>query len=447
MDKKTMGAFISALRKSKGMTQQDVADILNVSNKTVSKWERDEGCPEIMMLPAIAELFEVTVDELLKGEKINSETPFDSSKTEKRAKYLFEKSEIKYTNYSVAAVILAGVAALFACLAGHLSYNPAIAVCVISVILGASGIAVEAIAYNSFFSGIKSSSVEIDSQSLDGARKSAALFLSLVISLAVTVILCITAAFISYYFTFIALVLGAISFAIIYYIICQKLKIAHSELSPEFRKYRKKHIKITVVAVAVSAVISLCIPFLNAISAVTSESSFCFLDGVGYQYDSERAAKEDYRKLKDYFAGTKTLYTVIDEFPDGDGYTVVLDEIDLHITQDEKGYRVTDNINIEATVMFDGEYNEIYFDTEEEARQYIYENTVDCEHLLEYYRKNIRFDDETYTVHAASNTDYFTAVGDVMPAFILVACGVAIGEIVISMIVYFVKKKKDKAGQ
>ena len=59
MDKKTMGAFISALRKSKGMTQQDVADILNVSNKTVSKWERDEGCPEIMMLPAIAELFEV----------------------------------------------------------------------------------------------------------------------------------------------------------------------------------------------------------------------------------------------------------------------------------------------------------------------------------------------------------------------------------------------------
>lgn len=445
MDKKTMGAFMAALRKSKGMTQQDVADILNVSNKTVSKWERDEGCPEIMMLPAIAELFEVTVDELLKGEKINTETPFDSSKTEKRAKYLFEKSEIKYTNYSVTAIILAGVAALFACLAGHLSYNPAIAVCVISVILGASGIAVEAIAYNSFFSGIKSSSVEIDSQSLDGARKRAALFLSLVISLAVTVILCITAAFISYYFTFIALVLGAISFAVIYYAICKKLKIAHSELSPEFIKYRKKHIKITAVTVAVSAVISLCFPFLNAISAVTSEYSFCFLDGVEYQYDSEQAAKEDYRKLKDYFVNGKTLYTVIDEFPDGDGYTVVLDEIDLHITQDEKGYRVTDNI--EATVMFDSEYNEIYFDTEEEARQYIYENTVDCEHLLEYYRKNIRFDDETYTVHAASNTDYFTAVGDVIPAFILVACGLAIGGTVISMIIYFVKKQKDKAGQ
>ena len=54
MERKTIGAFLSALRKANGMTQQEVADKLNVSNKTVSKWERDEGYPEIMMLPAIA---------------------------------------------------------------------------------------------------------------------------------------------------------------------------------------------------------------------------------------------------------------------------------------------------------------------------------------------------------------------------------------------------------
>ena len=38
MEKKTMGSFLAALRKAKGMTQQEVADRLNVSNKTVSKW-------------------------------------------------------------------------------------------------------------------------------------------------------------------------------------------------------------------------------------------------------------------------------------------------------------------------------------------------------------------------------------------------------------------------
>ena len=87
MEKKTMGSFMSALRKARGLTQQEVADILMVSNKTVSKWERDEGCPEIMMLPAIAELFEVTVDELLKGERIIKE-----KEEEKQSRKITKKS-------------------------------------------------------------------------------------------------------------------------------------------------------------------------------------------------------------------------------------------------------------------------------------------------------------------------------------------------------------------
>ena len=66
MEKRTMGSLMSALRKSKGMTQQDVADILGVSNKTVSKWECDDGCPDISTLPAIAELYGITVDELIR---------------------------------------------------------------------------------------------------------------------------------------------------------------------------------------------------------------------------------------------------------------------------------------------------------------------------------------------------------------------------------------------
>ena len=72
MEKRTMGALMSALRKSKGMTQQDVADRLGVSNKAVSKWESGRGYPSIDSLKEIANYFSVTIDELLSGEKIIS---------------------------------------------------------------------------------------------------------------------------------------------------------------------------------------------------------------------------------------------------------------------------------------------------------------------------------------------------------------------------------------
>lgn len=79
MAKNSIGQFIAALRKANGMTQQEVAERLNVSNKAVSRWERDECAPDLSLIPAIAEMFGVTCDELLKGERI-----FDSSSQEKK---------------------------------------------------------------------------------------------------------------------------------------------------------------------------------------------------------------------------------------------------------------------------------------------------------------------------------------------------------------------------
>ena len=69
MEQKTIGKFITALRKANGMTQKDLAEQLNVSDKTVSRWERDEGTPDLSMIPVIAEIFGVTCDELLRGER------------------------------------------------------------------------------------------------------------------------------------------------------------------------------------------------------------------------------------------------------------------------------------------------------------------------------------------------------------------------------------------
>ncbi|MDE6579045.1 MAG: helix-turn-helix domain-containing protein [Ruminiclostridium sp.] len=70
MSRNSIGQFIAALRRANGMTQQDVADRLNVSNKAVSRWERDECAPDISLIPAIAEMFNVTCDEILKGQRI-----------------------------------------------------------------------------------------------------------------------------------------------------------------------------------------------------------------------------------------------------------------------------------------------------------------------------------------------------------------------------------------
>ena len=94
MAKNPIGQFIAALRKASGMTQQDVADRLNVSNKAVSRWERDECAPDLTVIPALAEMFGVTCDELLRGERITNteEAEKKSKKTEKQLKALVNRT-------------------------------------------------------------------------------------------------------------------------------------------------------------------------------------------------------------------------------------------------------------------------------------------------------------------------------------------------------------------
>ena len=53
LDTEKIGAFIAALRKSCGLTQQEVADALGITDKTVSKWECGKGLPDITAIPAI----------------------------------------------------------------------------------------------------------------------------------------------------------------------------------------------------------------------------------------------------------------------------------------------------------------------------------------------------------------------------------------------------------
>lgn len=75
----TFGEFLFALRKEKGMTQAELADMLGVTNKAVSKWETGEAMPETSLLVPLSRIFGVTVDELLEGRRAEA----DESKSEK----------------------------------------------------------------------------------------------------------------------------------------------------------------------------------------------------------------------------------------------------------------------------------------------------------------------------------------------------------------------------
>ena len=65
----TIGKNIAELRKSGRMTQEQLAETLGVSSQTISKWENEITMPDIMLLPVIADCFDITVDELYGGRK------------------------------------------------------------------------------------------------------------------------------------------------------------------------------------------------------------------------------------------------------------------------------------------------------------------------------------------------------------------------------------------
>jgi transcriptional regulator with XRE-family HTH domain len=83
---KEFGQFIASERKRKGVTQKELAKILKVTDRAVSNWERGTNYPDITMLTSLAEVLGVSVIELLKGQRLNS----DNITKEKVDDYLIE---------------------------------------------------------------------------------------------------------------------------------------------------------------------------------------------------------------------------------------------------------------------------------------------------------------------------------------------------------------------
>ncbi|MGL4336039.1 MAG: helix-turn-helix domain-containing protein [Turicibacter sp.] len=78
MEQLKIGEVIAVTRKQKRLTQQQLADQIGVSNKAISKWENGDGYPDITNLPRIAQVLELSTDDLL-GIKSNNQTSMDST--------------------------------------------------------------------------------------------------------------------------------------------------------------------------------------------------------------------------------------------------------------------------------------------------------------------------------------------------------------------------------
>lgn len=81
IDREKFGGFVAARRKKLGLTQQELADKLFISNKAVSKWETGQSLPDIALLEPLAQCLGVSVAELLRGERIE-ERPLEPEETE-----------------------------------------------------------------------------------------------------------------------------------------------------------------------------------------------------------------------------------------------------------------------------------------------------------------------------------------------------------------------------
>ena len=121
MERKTIGGFIAALRRANGMTQRELAERLNVSDKTVSRWERDENAPELAAIPVIAEIFGVSCDELLRGERRppeergGPEAATPRGEKERRRLIALSLSRFRARTYIIMGVAAAGLLAAMVC--------------------------------------------------------------------------------------------------------------------------------------------------------------------------------------------------------------------------------------------------------------------------------------------------------------------------------------------
>lgn len=105
MDAKVTGNFIASLRKENNLTQKQLAEKLNVSDKAISRWETGKGYPDIESLLALSNIFSVSINELLCGTRITNDTMADNAQKDIASAYI-QTAEKKQKIHKLAIVLL-----------------------------------------------------------------------------------------------------------------------------------------------------------------------------------------------------------------------------------------------------------------------------------------------------------------------------------------------------
>lgn len=444
MEKKTMGAFLAALRKANGYTQQEVADKLNVSNKTVSKWECDDGCPEIMMLPVIAELYSVTVDEILKGERITkTETETKPENTEKRAKYLIERALTKNKNLNVIAVTLSVVGAILPYFVlKFIPINYHFIPIIISIVLITTALIITAIATNNLKSNLYSNDI-IKEEDTKLAKCAAIKYLYTVIALSIISVIGIILILLGipfllpFFFLPIILFISGIITYTLYLRYAEKEKVIKPKTKDELSR-RKKFIKITAFANVMVIVISMLLCLIPAYFNTTDTYKYSFTDGISYQYENLEEAEREYYKIKNSIVDGKELYNLV-EYNNVYELSVTYQEVIFDITKTDKGYCINDYI-------YDSNLQKEFFQTKEELEDFIktlYNNDIEETDLLNVVQKDINFDDETLTIsYRLHNQMLWFEFCELIGSFLLVAGIIDYLICLVAVYLYFKKKKQ-----
>lgn len=155
MEKRTMGSFIAALRRAEGMTQRELAERLNVSDKTISRWECDDGYPDLTLIPVIAEIFGVTADELLRGQrsttKKNVEEAPQESTSKKGTKELKMLRNLAVASFRSRSIFAIGTAVLgvFVTAVFNIGFNRGLIGFFLGCLFMVAGIVLEIVSINS----------------------------------------------------------------------------------------------------------------------------------------------------------------------------------------------------------------------------------------------------------------------------------------------------------
>ena len=94
MNKQKTGALIAAIRKEKGLTQEQLGEKLYVTGKAVSKWERGDSAPGIDLLEPLARELDITVTELLAGERVPQEDLNQKAQNQNRQHRVYSEVRI-----------------------------------------------------------------------------------------------------------------------------------------------------------------------------------------------------------------------------------------------------------------------------------------------------------------------------------------------------------------